>query len=150
MAILIEQTESEVLYAGGINTNKTVTLGGSANLDLSGSSGTIKVPTVFPNGLFTTSVITLNTTPVNLFGTTTGFAGTITSLATIALDDANGTVEVYNDGGTLFRIAKGSGGTMKGSIGNTSLTTFASGSTMKAVLVSGTGNVQIIATFKTS
>lgn len=45
MSILIENVLNEVMYAGGINTNKNVTIGGSANFDASGSTGTFKTPT---------------------------------------------------------------------------------------------------------
>ena len=45
MSQLIEQYLNEVAYAGGINTNKNVTIGGSANFDASGSTGTFKFPT---------------------------------------------------------------------------------------------------------
>ena len=51
MSILIENTENEVLYAGGIKTNKTILVGGSANLDMSGSSGSILFPTGSSSGL---------------------------------------------------------------------------------------------------
>lgn len=45
MSQLIEQSLNEVAYAGGINTNKNVVVGGSANIDMSGSSGVFKFPT---------------------------------------------------------------------------------------------------------
>lgn len=45
MAILVEQTLNEINYAGGINTNKPITVGGSANVDMSASSGTFLTPT---------------------------------------------------------------------------------------------------------
>ncbi len=45
MSILVENTENEVARAGGINTNKNVTIGGSANFDASASTGTFKTST---------------------------------------------------------------------------------------------------------
>lgn len=45
MTQLIENYLDEVMYPGGINTNKNLTIGGSANFDQSGSSGTFKTGT---------------------------------------------------------------------------------------------------------
>ena len=55
MAQLMEQTENEVLYAGGIKTNKTMVLGGSANLDMSASTGSVK----YPSGASTGELVTV-------------------------------------------------------------------------------------------
>ena len=44
MALKLEEQYPE-LYRNGINTNRNITVGGSANFDMSGSTGTFKTPT---------------------------------------------------------------------------------------------------------
>lgn len=64
----------------------------------------------------TVKVSTNGTTEVNIFGTTNGVTGTFTGLARItSKDDADGNITLQNDAGTtLFTIAKGSQGAVKG------------------------------------
>lgn len=193
MAIYIEQTENEVLYAGGINTQKPVTISGSAGLalsgtgvlalsstggvaisagslsltstaglnitgtgalDMSGTSGVVKLPTAFPNGGFALAIRTTGNTAVNLFGATTGFAGSLTSISIISQDAANGKIEVYSDQGTIIQINKGSIGAMAGSVasvGPLARSTFAAGSSLKVVsgTAFGAGDVILVATYVT-
>lgn len=52
MALNIEDTGGlTVVKYNGLNTNKTITVGGSANFDMSGSSGTFKFPKGTVQGL---------------------------------------------------------------------------------------------------
>lgn len=97
-------------------------------------------------GYFTVAKNTNGTTPVDVIGSTNGFDATLTSILFSSRDDANGTIEVYSNVGTIARITtKGSLGVVKGTpLLNTSIT---SAGTLKAVSVNGTGSVTVIATF---
>jgi len=67
----------------------------------------------------TVVVLTNGTTEVNVFGPTNGFAGTFLGARIISRDDANGNITLQNNPAgtatTIFTIAKGSEGGVKGS-----------------------------------
>lgn len=95
----------------------------------------------------TVAVPTNGTTSVNVFGTTNGFAGTITSIKVIAQDTTAGNITIADTAGTVATIAKG---TTAGIVtGTTSLanTGFTSTGTL-TVVSSSAGNaiVEIIFT----
>ncbi len=88
-------------------------------------------------------VATNGTTEVNVFGTTNGFAGTLTGTARIiSKDDTSGNITLQHTsaGTTVFTIAKGSEGAMKGTA--FSATSFASTGTM-TVKSSSAGNAVV-------
>lgn len=159
---LLEDNIPVVRY-NGVKTNQNVSVGGSATIDFSGSTGQLKFPSGGPStgsgaaakGYFVTAVKTNGNTAVNLFGSTAGFAGSLTSIVIDSQDDSNGKIEVFSDGGTIIQITKGSIGAVKGSIAGVAplaSTTFVSGSTIKIVsgTVAGGGDAIVIATFMTT
>lgn len=136
-----------ITNSGAVSSSATISLTGSATLDMSASSGKpINEPTVTPNGLYTTAVTTTGATAVNLFGTTVGFALTLTSIQVGSVDNSNGVIDVYSDGVCLLSIQKGSGGTTKVCGLNCALNSLCS---LKAVSSNGigSGNAVVIATF---
>lgn len=61
------------------------------------------------------AVLANGTTAVPLFGTSTPFRGSLTSVEVISLDDLNGTITLSNSGVTVTTIVKGSANTVRGS-----------------------------------
>lgn len=101
-------------------------------------------------GYFTVAVPTNGTTPVNLFGTTNGFAGTITSVTAIAQDTTAGSISlVTNVSGSettvANRIIKS---TSIGGVAGTvvAATAFSSAGTT-TVVSNSAGNAIVVATF---
>lgn len=72
-----------------------------------------------------------SSTPVSLFGATNGFAGTLTSLEVISLDDAVGTVTVRTSAGVVSTIVKASANQVRGSSCNNA--TFTAAQSVTAV-----------------
>lgn len=105
-------------------------------------------------GYYIVETTTTGTTAVNVFGTTNGFAGTITGMYLIANDATAATITLNNSGGTVGTIAKGAtSGVM---LGSTSLsnTAFTAGGTM-GVFSSVAGGIaggqaQVFVTFTTT
>lgn len=112
------------------------------------------VATAVTAGNFAIAVKTNGTTPVNLFGTTNGFAGTITSVSAISQDGTAGTITVATSlisGGAATKIADS---IVKGAIGATTgtimtATAFTSAGTTTVVSSSG-GNAIVTAIFTVS
>lgn len=168
---LLEDAIPTVQY-GGLKTNKNTSVGGSANIDFSGSTGTFKTSTgvntfggssnVFTvplngsnlstgKGFFSVAVPTNGTTAVNVFGTTNGFAGTITSVICVSQDTTFGSITLATSvsAGTQTKIADSmqkpnTAGTVVGTI--VTATAFTSAGTM-TVVSNSAGNAIVIATF---
>lgn len=101
-------------------------------------------------GYYVVSVATNGTTPVNVFGTTNGFAGTITNVLVTGLDGTNANIGLADTAGTVVTVAKG---TSSGLVtGGTTLsnTAFTSLGTMTIVSTSATaagGAARVLITF---
>lgn len=100
-------------------------------------------------GYFSASVNTNGTTPVNFFGTTVPFTGTITGIYLVSEDTTAGNITIADTAGTVATIAKGTvSGAMVGaaSLANTGLTL---GDTM-TIVSSSAGNARVFVTFTTA
>lgn len=88
-------------------------------------------------------VITNGTTEVNVFGSTNPVAGTFLGARIISKDDANGNITLQHTsaGTTVFTIAKGSAGAVKGSY--FAATAFAAGATATVKSSASTGNAVV-------
>ncbi len=79
----------QVVRMDGLQTNKNVTIGGSANFDMSGSTGTFKTPT----GAFTLGSGTVTGSPT--------FSGTVTATGGLIQSSTNKST-VFHSGGIGF------------------------------------------------
>jgi hypothetical protein len=88
-------------------------------------------------------VMTNGTTEVNVFGSTNPVSGTFLGARIIAKDDANGNVTLQHTaaGTTVFTIAKGSAGAMKGSY--FAAVAFVAGATATVKSSTTTGNALV-------
>lgn len=94
---------------------------------------------------------TTGTSDVNVFGSTNGFAGTITGVYLIAADASTATITIKNNGATVCTIAKG--GTSGAMVGATSVSnaTFTAAGTMGVSSGnSGLGQAEVFITFTTT
>lgn len=97
-------------------------------------------------GYFSKGVDTTNTTPVDVFGATVPFSGTVRAVYVISKDTTAGNITVTSTAGTIATIAKGtSAGVMTGatSLANTA---FSSGNTF-TVVSSSAGEATVIIHF---
>lgn len=105
-----------------------------------GTSGT------FGGNTMSKVVGTNATTPIDIFGSTIGFTGTLLAAKLLAGDDANGTIDIKGTDGTICRIIKGSAGLTKGCyirISGVAGTAFIASGTMQASVnnnLNGTGD----------
>ncbi len=147
----IALTDTHILVGNGSNVAVDVSMKGDATLSDTGTltvaSGAItggKLSTLA--GYYAVAVKTNGTTPVNVFGATNGFAGTITSVTSIAQDaTASFITMATNAANVATNIVKG---TAIGGVAGTvmSATAFTAGGTL-TVVSSGSGNSIVVATF---
>lgn len=100
-----------------------------------GTSGT------FGGNTSSKAVGTNTSTPIDLFGSTIGFAGTLLAVRVTSSSDTNATVDIAGSGGTICRIIKGSIGAVTGCyirISGVAGTAFSASGTMKASINSAT------------
>lgn len=104
-----------------------------------------------PYGMTMRKVVSTNgATPVNVFGSTNGFAGTVVMVKVTAKDDSNGTIDLAGSNGTIARVVKGSAGQIRGSyigISGVQGTTFASSGTLTVSSNSGSGDALVEVSF---
>lgn len=97
-------------------------------------------------GYFAVTVSTNGTSPVDVFGATVPFAGTVTGVFVESLDTTAGNITVADTAGTIATIAKGtSTGAMVGG-GTLANTSFSAGNTF-TVVSSSAGNARVTITF---
>lgn len=91
----------------------------------------------------TVALMTNGTTQVNVFGTTNPISGTFIAARIMAKDDANGNITLQHTsaGTTVFTIAKGSAGAVKGSY--FAATSFAINGTATVKSSTTTGNAYV-------
>jgi len=106
------------------------------------------------NGVSVTVKETNGTTLVNIFGTASGFEGTITGIYLVALDATAANITISSPGGTVSTIAKGAttGAVVGGAtLSNTAITIAGSISMVSSVAggVAG-GAARVFITYKVS
>lgn len=155
----------------GFNTNKNITIGGSANFDMSGSTGTFKSPTgtvtlnnlTLTNGLTGANLVTgkgyyvvagatTGTTNNSLFSSMIpGFAGSITAVLLISQDTTAASISVVTANGCISAVNKGvtTGNVTAFTASAGAITNNGFNATQCVYLVSNTaGNAIVIATFQ--
>ena len=118
-----------------------ITTGEIANGAVTGA----KLVTVF--GMATISRQTNGTTPVNVFGATVPFSGTIDGIFVVSKDTTAGNISILNNGNTVATIAKDTtAGVLTGatSLANTSVVA----GTPFTIVSDSTGNVFVYITFR--
>lgn len=147
-------TQNHIFVGNASNLPTDVAMSGDVTIVASGAttigagrvSGAKLVTGV---GYFTVSTSTNGTTPVNVFGSTTPFSGTITGIYVISKDTTAGNITVADTAGTIATIAKSTtAGVMTGAV-SLANTGFLIGNTM-TVDSSSAGNADVIIVFTTA
>jgi hypothetical protein len=104
-------------------------------------SGPIGVEGSFGGTLQYKGVGTNVSTPVDVFGTTVGFSGSLLAARVLSASDTNATVDIVGNDGTICRIIKGSIGATTGCfirINGVAGTAFTANGSIKASINSAT------------
>lgn len=148
-----------IVMSDGIATNKNVTVAGSANFDMSGSTGTFKFPTgAILGALQTTSTYTTTQAltaaqsgSIILWNAAAGFTITLPApvvgvqfLFAVLTSVTSSNHKVITSGSSIFLV----GGVSMGEVAATSAPMFAAdGSTIRSVTMNGTTTGGLIGTY---